>query len=330
MLTPSHLQNSRSGQPNSPSKRAQGGSSSHDEGDASSPIAAHVSQQYVIIDIRSYEDTALSGAGVLPRAIQFEPEFLNRPEAFNIWLQHFDGTRGCNIVILDMPEVKFTGVNLWRRLLLGEGDGALKYSKLLDHYDFGNIKENKKRLDALIAQRKSQKTTETQPRDKESKYYMEEEEILLSDLNSPAMILAIVLQRASFNKVSILEGGFPALIHQLISTKGKVEPVVVEHEPQKWVEYLKNTGRYHDYNLLSSASSSNAQKIAGKLKKNQSITASVSSVDEESERIMNRKEQDLTPLERYEFALAVAERLQHATMAQILKDRIQLIKEAEL
>ena len=57
------------------------------------------------------------------RAIQLEPEFLNRPEAFEIWLQHFDGTRGCNICIVDLPPAQWTGVALWRRLLLGEGDG---------------------------------------------------------------------------------------------------------------------------------------------------------------------------------------------------------------
>ena len=60
-------------------------------------------QQFVIIDMRSFDDSAISGGGTIPKAIQLEPEFLNRPDAFDIWIQHFDCTKGCNITIIDLP-----------------------------------------------------------------------------------------------------------------------------------------------------------------------------------------------------------------------------------
>jgi hypothetical protein len=78
-------------------------------------------QPFVVIDVRSAEESVESGAGMLPRAIQLEPSFLDRPDAFEVWLQHFDGTRGCHICVVDMPPAILPGVALWRRLLLGEG-----------------------------------------------------------------------------------------------------------------------------------------------------------------------------------------------------------------
>lgn len=38
-------------------------------------------------------------------------------------MDHFDRMRGCHICLLDMPPLPMTGMRLWRRLLLGEGDG---------------------------------------------------------------------------------------------------------------------------------------------------------------------------------------------------------------
>lgn len=67
----------------------------HNSGDSSNTSgqeslgcpSSHISQQYVIIDIRSYEESILTGGGTIPRAVQLEPEFLNQPEAFNVWIQ---------------------------------------------------------------------------------------------------------------------------------------------------------------------------------------------------------------------------------------------------
>ncbi len=75
---------------------------------------------------------------------------VNNPDALSRWLQHFDGIKGCVICVIDMPPVQVLMLNftfvftmlielsqapevaLWRRLLLGEGDGfspaAISYS----------------------------------------------------------------------------------------------------------------------------------------------------------------------------------------------------------
>lgn len=45
--------------------------------------AAYTPQQYMVIDVRSSEDSVDVGGGLLPRAIQLEPEFLDRPDAFD-------------------------------------------------------------------------------------------------------------------------------------------------------------------------------------------------------------------------------------------------------
>jgi hypothetical protein len=326
---------------------------------SSSTSSSYIPQQYVIIDIRSYEESVLSGGGILPRAIQLEPEFLNRPEAFEVWIQHFDGTRGCNICIIDLPPPgQWNGIALWRRLLLGEGDASSnsKYSSVMDRYEFNNLKENQKRLEALIAHsRNSSKNQQIKGnssdsnlsssstkslslsskgkdnRDENSKFYKDEENVILSDLNSPAMILAMVLQRNSFPHVSVLEGGFPSLIDTLLSSKGKVEPIVVDHDSEKWIEFLRNTGRYQEKSLFASSLSPFPFSNQGKSSKMISSKglSSSSSFDENNEHSPYKKykeEKDLTSIERYELALIVANRLAHKEMKKILEEILEKLK----
>lgn len=168
--------------------------------------------QWVIIDIRSYEESILSGGGTLPRAIQIEPEFLSRPDAFDIWLQHFDGLRGCNICIIDMPPPKWTGIALWKRLLLGEGDNT--NNNLINNNNISNNNDMKSTKNKFL---------HTLTRDLDSKYKDEEDIIIKSDANRAAVQLALALQTNSFPNVSVVEGGFPALIYHLIQLKGIVE-----------------------------------------------------------------------------------------------------------
>eukprot|EP01040_Poterioochromonas_malhamensis_P000694 gene694-742_t len=352
MLTPSHLYN------NTNDSHSNSSSNSINNSGIDS---IHMTQQYVIIDIRSYEESVLSGGGIMPRAIQLEPEFLNRPEAFEVWLQHFDGTRGCNICIVDLPPPQWTGLNLWRRLLLGEGDGQ-KYANLMNRYEVNNFKENQKRLEALIQHSKLQHSSASsssknntnpaatgdnkkdathsssslggavQPvRDDQSRYYKEEENAILADVNSPAMMLAMVLQRNGFPRISILEGGFPALIDTLVAMKGKVEPIVVDHDSNKWIEFLRNTGRYQD-KTATSTSSNSYSAASFRLTKMISLRSSSDDNDENNggnnnKGFKHKKEKDLTDLERYELALQVAERLQHNEMKRILQQRIEELKD---
>lgn len=49
--------------------------------------------------------------------------------------------------------------------------------------------------------------------------------------------VTLLQQRNNFNLVSILDGGFPSLVETLLSSRGSVEPVIVDFNPG--VEYEK-------------------------------------------------------------------------------------------
>ena len=58
-----------------------------------------------------------------------------------------------------------------------------------------------------------------------------------------ALRLATLLQRESFPYVSVLEGGFPALVTQLHKQRGRVEPILIQHDPVQWTSFMEATGR---------------------------------------------------------------------------------------
>lgn len=271
----------------------------------------YVPQQYVIIDIRSFEDSMLSGGGTLPRAVQLEPDFLNRPEAFDVWIQHFDGTRGCNLCIIDLPPAQWTGVALWRRLLLGEGDGT---PGLLQQTSFDDSRENAQRLEGLLSGKRffmgGQSITDslsaTSHQDEESKYYKIEAETRVREFNRPGVLLSIALQTHAFPKVCVLEGGFPALVDYLSSTRGTVEPIVINHDEDKWKRFMRSTGRLNDASLKS--------------KKSNMTTSAVPSADALSLPATTEASSDMQQLE---IAVETADRLQHRHMYTILKDRLR-------
>jgi hypothetical protein len=253
--------------------------------------------QYVLIDIRPFEETVGSGGGVLPRAIQLEPEFLQRPDAFNIWLQHFDGTRGCNICIIDLPPAKWSGVALWRRLLLGEGDGMPHSSST------GDLPP------AARSGRQNSGSGPEQRRDDQSAFAAEEAEVARADLTRPAVQLALALQAHSFPNVSVLDGGFPALVEQLVSSRGTVEPVIINHDDVQWAKFLRTTGR--DYKTLERSRRSTT---------NNSVSRNADNAPAYEKR---RTVRDLSQFEVYRYALRVADRLNHPHMRDILAERVE-------
>jgi hypothetical protein len=280
-------------------------SSSSDSGEPASPTGTSSQQppqQFVIIDIRSFEEANASGGGILPRAIQLEPEFLQRPDAFDIWLQHFDGTRGCNICIIDMPPAKWTGLALWRRLLLGEGDGTSSVNSNADISALSRHAASKHATGAPIGG--------AAHRDLESRYAQEEAQVVKLDLTRPAVQLALALQANSFPNVSVLEGGFPALIEQLNASRGTVEPVVINHDEVLWAKFLRSTGR--DFKTLEEKKS----------QKGFANSVNRHAIDLEEAYEKPRTVRDLSSLEVYTYALRVAERMNHSYMKGVLSDRI--------
>lgn len=285
----------------------------------SSSGSGYIPQQYVILDIRSVEDSIASGGGTLPRAVQLEPDFLNNPEAFEVWIQHFDGTRGCNLCIVDLPPSQWTGVALWRRLLLGEGDGMA--ANFLNQINFDDSQENVRRLEGLLSGKRffsggrSVEDAFTQPihEDERSEFYEEEVQTRSKDFNRAATLLAIALQTHAFPTISVLEGGFPALVDYLVSSRGSVEPVVINHDTDKWKKFLRSTGRL--------------QVSAPKLKKAMTSmptsSASPSQTDGSSPHAIDE-------VKELEIAISVANRMDHSYMLNILSDKLkQLVGKKE-
>lgn len=184
-----------------------------------------MNQQYVLIDIRNQQDSERNGSGIVPRAIPMDTEFLDQPDALTNWLQHVDSIIGCNICIIDLPPGK--PISLWRRLILGEGDGFISTNHSLNNID------NDNNSDRNI----------TSIRDLDSRFYEDEEQALDDDKNRHAVKLAHILQNANFSNVSVLEGGFPELVKQLLLLRGSVEPLVINHNQEVWENFLLTSGR---------------------------------------------------------------------------------------
>ena len=53
-----------------------------------------------VLDVRSAHEIESSGGGYLSCAVRLDPDFLDVPDTFNMWLMHFDCMRGCNICII--------------------------------------------------------------------------------------------------------------------------------------------------------------------------------------------------------------------------------------
>lgn len=173
--------------------------------------------QWVIIDIRSHEDSVENGSGNMPRAIQIEPDFLEKPDAFDIWLQHFDGLKGCNICIIDLPPTNWSGVTLWRRLLLGEGDNSSS----------SNYKSSLLSSSSSATNASARSNSNRNRSDSSSRYHEDESTIAQYDMTRPAVQFALALQSNAFPNVCVLDGGFPVLVEHLMLTKGMYENLLI-------------------------------------------------------------------------------------------------------
>lgn len=250
-------------------------------------------QQFVLIDVRSASDSESNGGGVIPKAIIMDPSFLEQPDALEVWIQHFDGTKGCNICIIDMPIGQATSSSLWRRLLYGEGDGFTDTSTSTVSYDNQRISRNSDKV----------------MRDRESIYFENEEQVIQEDAIRPGMKLANALQRSGFPNICILEGGFPALVKQLMTSRGEVEPVVIHHNPITWDAFLKATGR--EMYMLSNI-----------LPKKTISTSNLTSTSI----ALSPKLDELDELTILSMAHNIATRLGHENMMKILEEKMTLLK----
>ena len=173
--------------------------------------------------------------------------------AFDAWLQHFDSTKGCfNICILDMPVINYStnSFSLWRRLLLGEGDRRdqpqltpVKTSKMAEIFKKSQSYHHHTKEGIGYTPILTQNT--------ENPFFPYEEKAQFDDQSRIGIKLALALQRASFPYVSVLEGSIPALIKQLLLSRGTVEPIIINHNQEIWETYIQN------YDISSNSSNNN-------------------------------------------------------------------------
>jgi hypothetical protein len=106
----------------------------------------------------------------------------------------------------------------------------------------------------------------------------------------------------------VLDGGFPALVTQLLQSRGSTEPVIIQHDIDKWANYLIVTGRNHNMkpDLQAARDEISSMRVVQKKK--------------------SPTHQPSTELEQAVVALDVATRLGHTHMRKILEQRVATLR----
>ncbi len=254
-------------------------------------------QQFIFIDIRSSQEIVDSGGGSIPKALQFEPEFVDQPDALDVWIQHFDSAKGENICIIDLPPGQASGVSLLRRLILGEGDGYMSQMNSIYSTIPGTFVEEK----GVI-------------RDIDSKHVDLENVVIQDDRVRPAVKLATALHKASFPNVCVLEGGFPKLVQTLLQTRGTVEPLIDNYRNEVWEKYLSVTGRTEYLPPRKEKPSKRSSNI--------SSSSSTTSTNNHSKSDTSIDENSNTEVNVLLSALRISQKLGHRAMEAQLQDRL--------
>jgi hypothetical protein len=139
--------------------------------------------------------------------------------------------------------------------------------------------------------------------DEDSPFRMVEESAAADDSQRASVQLALELQRAGYEHVSVLEGGFPILVQQLLARRGTTEPIVVDMEEEAWGHYLDVLGLHHGRRRAQAAGRLEQQKA-------------------EKELIV-RGARDVDRAQQVQTALGVANNSGHSVMAELLRKRTE-------
>lgn len=121
--------------------------------------------------------------------------------------------------------------------------------------------------------------------------------------------------------MSVLDGGFPALVAQLYLSKGRVEPLIISHDHDKWANFLVVSGRNNVKTDLQIARES-VKRTGGESQGKQHVR--------NIENGSIRRAQDMSDLEVAQVALDVATRLGHGHMREILERRVTCLSQEKL
>lgn len=128
------------------------------------------------------------------------------------------------------------------------------------------------------------------------------------------------LQKNGFPNVSLLEGGFPSLVDALNHLRGSLEPVIIQHNPELWRNFLMVTGRTKD-------NSEEQSLLKEKARKNMTDSASYLTAENS---MTIKKVKDMNFAEKTKMALSVAISLNHVHMSSILQKRIADLEEKQM
>jgi hypothetical protein len=188
---------------------------------------------------------------------------------------------------------------LWRRLLLGEGDGDAGAQR--------NVAGKKgyardKHLDAHLKEmqatgRVSRGVDDVSTQDGGGEDVRElTASTAAEDALKPSVHFAQILLSETFKYVSVLEGGYPALVQRLMQQKGRLEPLVINHDTARWADYVHRTG----------PTSEKTSSFAAKHEKG-------SKHDHDTEYIRLKKASDMTEIDKLVYAMRFAKRAKHDT-----------------
>lgn len=271
--------------------------------------------QMVVLDIRSTDEIQISGGGSLPIAMHIEPEFLDHPDALERWLEHFDTMKGLPICIIDTPPINETSSALWKRLLLGHGDGLGTESIQYGTYSNRNNNTNNNHSST---NNNNKHFFKYQPIDNESPFREVEKTAMSEDNTRVGIKLASILQSHQFPYVMILDGGYPALISQIFHSRGMTESLIINYDEEKWLNYLVTINKKENFQTDLQYAKNYLLKIK-QLENNNNNNNRIHT---------NNKNQNVheSELEQARIALNVAIRLGHTHMREILELKIQKLE----
>lgn len=153
-------------------------------------------------------------------------------------------------------------------------------------------------------------------RDDKSPFIQAEIIATQDDLVRVSVKLAQVLHSHGFPYVSILDGGFPSLITHLLQSRGTTEPLIINHDNEKWINYLNFSGKGNhlsdDLKPLNNIISMNGKK---------------SQKADSKRKLLEKK--SISAIYDIEVALEVAKRLGHERMTHILEGKLNILKDSK-
>jgi len=130
--------------------------------------------------------------------------------------------------------------------------------------------------------------------------------------------LAVTLQQNGFPFVSVLEGGYGALVSYLENHHGGgVEPVIINHDPEKWRQFARSTGLDQPQTSPGLTEKSRRLEVGDRFVRHDSAAdvPGMGGGDCSGGDVMEEVEMTL-------IAMKVADKLGHSNMSDMLRTRL--------